>query len=97
MLVLYAIAINTCSHRLILDPFNRLMDSIAKVGEQSKEPLYGLERTDEFGKLARSVQGMKNRLDAYMLNCCLLWSRPSMQIRQRRISWPICRMKCVLP
>ena len=62
--VVYSIAISILSRKLIFVPFDRLMESISKVSEQSKEPIYGGDRNDEFGNLSRTVQSMKDRLDS---------------------------------
>ena len=61
----YAVAVSRLSHKLIFEPFNYLWHSITKVDEDKEGRLYGLERQDEFGKLARTIETMKNRLDAY--------------------------------
>ena len=60
----YAVAVSALSRRLIFRPFNRLMRSIA-LSEDGDDTLYGLDRPDELGKLARTIQRQKDHLRAY--------------------------------
>ena len=64
MFVVYAIAMIVMNRKLIVKPFNRLIESLREVEADSSVALYGLERADEFGDLARTVSSMKDRLDA---------------------------------
>ena len=60
----YAVAVSALSRRLIFRPFNRLMHSLA-LSEGRDDSVYGLDRPDELGKLARTIQQQKDHLSAY--------------------------------
>ena len=63
----YAITLSRLSNKFIFEPFNLLWRSIIMVDEGKAVQLYGLERKDEFGRLARTIETMKSRLDTYNL------------------------------
>ena len=65
LFILYTWALNGLSQRLLLNPFGQLTSSVAGMSENNRGEVFGLERDDEFGLLARTIQGMKQRLDAY--------------------------------
>ena len=50
--------------RLVLAPLNRLTESLASA-KYSEGEIFGCERKDEIGELARSIQEMRDRLNAY--------------------------------
>ncbi len=62
-LIVYLVVSAYISHRSIFRPFHQLMDSIAD--EEDDHPIFGLERKDEIGDLARTVHEMKDNLDMY--------------------------------
>ena len=70
VLVVYSLAFGFMTRKFIFSPFSSLMGSIAKMGAGPAGPIYGTERDDELGDLARTVRDMKNRLDSY--NCELV-------------------------
>ena len=65
LLGLYYVLLSRLNHQLLLAPFNRLIESLSAMNEQSETPIYGLAREDEFGSLSRTIQDMKTRLDSY--------------------------------
>ena len=65
LLAAYVIAFIIISRILVFIPFSKVMHSISTAGEHSTAPIFGCDRKDEFGNLARTVQRMKDRLDAY--------------------------------
>lgn len=48
---------------IILKPFHLLNESVDRMGVDPQASIYGLERRDEFGRLAMTIQKMKDRLD----------------------------------
>ena len=65
LFILYIILITQLNSRLILKPFDGIVRSLDNVNEHSKTSIYGLEREDDFGKLARTIQTMLDRLESY--------------------------------
>ena len=65
LFITYAFAISRLCNRFLFEPFNLLWGSITKIDKGKTEHVYGLERKDGFGKLARTIEDMRNRLDAY--------------------------------
>ena len=63
LLIGYTITLNSFGAQLLLFPFRKLTDSVSAL-DSSDAALYALDRDDEFGDLARTIQDMKNRLDA---------------------------------
>ncbi len=63
--VLYAIAVNLLAQRQIFKPFGRLMTSVAATDARSGGAIYGEERDDELGDLARTIVEMRTGLNAY--------------------------------
>ncbi len=61
---LYTILINTLIRRIIISPLTNLTGSLARSGE-GNEIIYGSDREDEFGALAVTIQGMRDRLNSY--------------------------------
>ena len=61
--IVYIIVVQNMNHRIIFRPFHRLISSISGKEEQSN--IYGLQRKDEIGDLARTINDMKERLDTY--------------------------------
>lgn len=62
MLVIYAAAVSVLGEKQIFTPFKRLMQSLEEEGQVCG--IYGVDRDDEFGSLARTIRDMKDRLDA---------------------------------
>jgi len=65
LLIVYTWSINSFSKRLLVRPFGLLTSSVATMKEDETSAVFGLEREDEFGLLAQTIQSMKNRLDSY--------------------------------
>lgn len=63
--VLYSAVVSVLARRQIFKPFNLLMTSIAAMGSKSSDSIYGEERDDELGDLARTIEGMRDRLSTY--------------------------------
>ena len=61
----YTWAFTAFVNRLLLNPFGQLTSSVASMDENNKIEVYGLERSDEFGRLAQTIHDMKSRLDSY--------------------------------
>jgi len=80
-LCLYAAARNAMMRRLIFTPLNRLTQSVAEA-EAGVVDIFGSDRDDEIGELARTIREMRNRLSAY--NAELLHSTHERQ-RQTRL------------
>ena len=52
-------------HRIFMKPFEALNESIETKGSVVDGKIFGLDRADEFGLLANTIQQMKDRLDFY--------------------------------
>jgi len=65
LLIGYTIAINIINKKILLDPFSRLTSSLASPKDDKRRRIYGIERNDEFGILAQTIQGMRSRLYSY--------------------------------
>ncbi|GHV42308.1 hypothetical protein AGMMS49546_20460 [Spirochaetia bacterium] len=64
LLILYGmyVAVNSFfTHRLAIKPLNLLTRSLDKI-ETDREHIYGLDRHDEFGKLARTIRDIMTRI-----------------------------------
>ncbi|GHV91038.1 hypothetical protein AGMMS50268_15410 [Spirochaetia bacterium] len=64
LLILYGmyVAVNSFfTHRLAIRPLNLLTGSLDKI-ETDREHIYGLDRNDEFGKLARTIRDIMTRI-----------------------------------
>lgn len=68
LLLIYIALFNMLNHKLIFMPLNGIMRSLIRMGENGDEPIFGAEREDEFGVLARTIQDMTDRLDAHSAN-----------------------------
>jgi len=62
-LLVYTIADSLVIQRLVFGPLGRLTKSLSSNQEDSY--IYGLNRQDEIGELARSIHDMRHRLGAY--------------------------------
>ena len=56
LLVAFAIATNALSYRLIFKPLELLIRSLPRLKENKEEAIFGLDRNDEFGNLANTIQ-----------------------------------------
>lgn len=65
VLIGYALIGSFASYRLLFRPIDMLVDSLGKTNENPEETIYGVDRGDEIGELAQTIQDMKNRLDSY--------------------------------
>ncbi len=65
MLLGLAILLNRVSNRLFMIPLEKLNESIKSLKEEPAKQFYGIERDDEYGTLARTIQDMKDRLNDY--------------------------------
>lgn len=62
MLIIFIIATSFTSNKLIFEPFEKLTRSIAYIKTNNSERVYGIERRDEIGEIATTVQDMKDSL-----------------------------------
>lgn len=60
--ILFILSFNWTLSKLVLEPFNRVIRSVERVSINFNERVYGIEREDEIGELANSVQVMKDSL-----------------------------------
>ena len=58
LLIAVALATNTISYRYIFNPLEHLIKSLERLQENHKENIYGVERNDEFGDLASTIQDL---------------------------------------
>ena len=58
LLIVYAVATNAISHRLIFSPLEHLISSLAQLNYTKGTPIYGIDRKDEFGKLSNTIQDL---------------------------------------
>ena len=58
LLIIFAIATSAVGYRLIFMPLAKLDHSLAQLNENSKERIYGVERDDELGTLANTIQDL---------------------------------------
>ncbi|MDL2235767.1 response regulator [Christensenellaceae bacterium OttesenSCG-928-L17] len=68
LFVAYMLVSSMMSRRMLIAPINRLVESISQTGPETREgnpSVYGLDRNDEFGVLARTLQNMLDQRDAY--------------------------------
>ena len=63
--ICYTVILSIFNNKLLLNPFQQLTDSLSASSEEKHVPIFGLEREDEFGVLANTIQDMKHRLDDY--------------------------------
>ena len=63
LLVIFTIVSSAISRRLVFAPLSGLTGSVSETGE-SETAIFGGARNDEIGELARTVQGMRDRLQA---------------------------------
>ncbi|MGL5260206.1 MAG: sensor domain-containing diguanylate cyclase [Lachnospiraceae bacterium] len=60
--IIFLLLINTSLSNMILNPLDQLIKSIQQVNGNFNERVYGLERDDEIGILATTIQNMKDSL-----------------------------------
>lgn len=65
MLIILMILLSFIVHRIFMKPFEALNESIETKGSVADGKIFGLDRADEFGLLANTIQQMKDRLDFY--------------------------------
>ncbi len=79
--IIYVLASNALAQRIVFSPISRLASSLGTT--EGGEEIYGLDRNDELGELAKSIRGLQARtresderdrimLDAMPL-CCNFW------------------------
>jgi len=56
LLLAFSAATNVFSNKLIFSPLEQLDNSLPRLTENEDEPIYGLNRDDEFGNLANTIQ-----------------------------------------
>jgi len=66
LLVAFALVTSAANYRLIFQPLSKLDQSLLQIHERRDEPIYGIERNDELGHLAKTIQDlfMKANVDA---------------------------------
>lgn len=52
-------------YKTLVQPFEKLNESIRNEGSDPDKKLFGLDRQDEFGVLSNTIQNMKEKLDSY--------------------------------
>lgn len=62
IIILFTIGLNQLVNQLFMKPFDLLNTSIEAKEYNRDSRIYGIERHDEFGTLARSIDSMTNRL-----------------------------------
>ncbi len=65
ILVLYTLTARLMSKKLIFTPLTLLLQSLEQTSSRGEGIIYGLERQDEFGRLSRTINDLRNDLDAY--------------------------------
>jgi len=65
LMVVYSILLNRFNQNIILKPFSRLINSLSILDESEDGQIYGLDRTDEFGDLSKTIQEMNGRVQDY--------------------------------
>ncbi|MGL4791806.1 MAG: HAMP domain-containing protein, partial [Anaerotignaceae bacterium] len=60
--ILFILLMNAALSGLMLKPFYELVKSIEQVNKNFNERVYGLDREDEIGELAHTIQNMKDSL-----------------------------------
>ena len=58
LLIVFALATNILSRRLIFLPLDQLIESLAQIKQNSEARIYGIERHDEIGKLSSTIQDL---------------------------------------
>ncbi len=66
--IILGIIINMLVQRVFIRPFEQINLSIQEEGSIVDRQIFGQDRNDEFGVLAKTIQLMKNRLDGYNRN-----------------------------
>lgn len=63
--IVLAVVIDLAVNKILVTPLQNLNKSIIEKGQLHMGEIYGVDRKDEFGNLAKTVQNMKTRLDSY--------------------------------
>lgn len=63
--IIFTAITSAMSYRLLFKPVELLMSSLAQVGGNKAQRIYGVDRRDEIGDLSQTIQDMKDRLDSY--------------------------------
>ena len=90
--ILYTLASNMLMRKLVLLPLNSLTRSLADV-KTSAGFLFGHERNDEIGELARTIEDMRDTLSTFNAN---LIKATSMGERQAQLLYAVNRTAAVL-
>ena len=56
LLIMFALATNATTYRLIFRPLELLVRSLAQLKEYNEAEIYGADRNDEFGTLSKTIQ-----------------------------------------
>lgn len=62
ILIIFIVVTSFASSKLIFDPLEKLTDSVVRIKGNKNECVYGIERLDEIGSIANTVQNMKDSL-----------------------------------
>lgn len=62
ILLVLVIAIHISIHHIFIKPFDALINSLNQNSAAHSLKIYGLDRNDEFGQLATSIEALSNRL-----------------------------------
>lgn len=68
LFVLYTTITNYLNRKWLIDPFSNLVESLAKVdvrGSNEELDIVGIDRSDEYGDLARTISDLLAQLDSY--------------------------------
>jgi diguanylate cyclase (GGDEF)-like protein len=58
--IAFALTVRFLSYRLIFNPLEQLVSSLALLKENTEKRIYGIERNDEFGILSNAIHGLFN-------------------------------------
>ena len=94
MLIVFAIAGNTVSYRVLFDPLRKLGDSLARLNEHSAGNIFGAERDDELGRLSNTIQDLFNKANVDPLTG--LYNRRFMDCSMERIMGLLARSEGLL-
>ncbi len=64
-LMLYMLCSTLISRKLIFAPLSKMMNSLAETTPRGDGSIYGINRNDEFGQLARTINELRAKLDGY--------------------------------
>ncbi|MCL1848634.1 MAG: diguanylate cyclase [Clostridiales bacterium] len=58
LLIAFTLSTNLVSYRLIFQPLDLLINSLSRQKENYTEPIYGIDRDDEFGSLSKTIDDL---------------------------------------